>query len=70
MDIHEIQEHILVAAIGIADNKRKSDRRIVSMYKEEEEQPLDEHKQRTVKILTARAKRLDAAIKGLEELLK
>jgi hypothetical protein len=68
MEIYEIQEHILVAAIGIADNKRKSDRMIVEIM--EEEKTLDEHKQRTVKILTARAKRMDATIKGLKELLK
>lgn len=68
MEIHEIKEHIIVAAIGICDNKRKSDRMIAEMINEEK--PLDKHKQRTIKILTARAKRLDATIKGLKELLK
>lgn len=68
METYEINEHVILAAIGICDKKRKSDRMIAGMINEEK--ALDEHKQRTVKILTARAKRLDATIKGLKELLK
>lgn len=68
MEAYEIEEHILVAAIGICDNKRNSDRSIVGIFNEEK--PLNEDKQKTVRILTARAKRLDVTIKGLKELLK
>jgi len=68
MEIREIQDHIITAAIGICDNKRKSNRNIVGMI--EEEKLLDVHRQHTVKILNAKAKRLDKAIQAMEDLLR
>ena len=68
MEIGEIKDHVLLAAIGICDNKRKSNRNIVGMI--EEEKPIDEHRQQTVNILKAKAKRHDKAIQAMEDMLK